>query len=84
MEATLSWCDHADTEASCKKIIQKLHEEKGISLGDFVKSMLKVANVCSELGNVAQINNDTPLAWRLARVPELVMKYVVTNGSLYI
>jgi hypothetical protein len=43
--------------------------EKDIFLGEFVKAILKINNITAELEKV---------------VPQLTLKYVATNQSLYI
>lgn len=84
MEVTIEWCEGCTTEEECKSLVHRLETEKGIGLGDFVKAMLKITNVCAELEKIAEISNNLELAEKLATIPSLVMKYVVTNGSLYV
>ena len=84
MEVTIEWCEGCTTEEECKALVQRLETEKEIGLGDFVKAMLKITNVCAELEKIAEISNNLKLAEKLATIPSLVMKYVVTNGSLYV
>lgn len=81
-ELTLKWCD-ATNEEECK-IILKESLKYDISLGDFVKAILKINNVAKELENVAIIKEDIDLLYKLKKIPELTLKYCVTNQSLYL
>ena len=76
------WC--ACDEPECKMVVQKLGEEKGISLGEFVKALLKINNIVDELGKVAEINGDVLLLNKLAKISANTLKFVATNQSLYI
>lgn len=77
------WCD-ADTEEDCKLIIQELGEEKDVFLGEFVKAILKINNICIELEKVAEITNNLALLSKLKSIPQLTLKYIATNQSLYV
>ena len=77
----IEWCD-ADNEEECKRIISGLCTDKGIFLGDFIKAILKINNIATELLKV----NDLPLSFqhKLSSIYGMTQKYVVTNQSLYI
>ena len=68
----------------CKFVLQSMETEKGIYLGEFVKAMLKVCNIAAELEKVCELFNDLELLSIIKQIPELVMKFVVTNQSLYV
>jgi superfamily II RNA helicase len=76
------WCK-ATNEADCITIIEKV-KAKDISLGDFIKAILKINNISTELSNIAEAEEQVTLLWKLSHIPELTLKYVVTNQSLYI
>jgi len=78
-----NWCNAADIP-SCKQILKCLEEEKGIFLGDFVKSLLKIVNISVEMERIAEHINNIELLHKLKQIPQLIMKYVVTNQSLYV
>ena len=61
-----------------------MEREKSIFLGEFVKAMLKLCNICMELEKVCELTNDIELLQSLKTVPLLIMKFVVTNQSLYV
>ena len=79
----LKWCN-ATTEEECKNIVQHVKLNKSISLGDFVKAILKINNIAGEIERVCEINNNIKLLEKVKKIPEITLKYVVSNQSLYI
>ena len=77
----IEWCS-ADKEADCKNIIASLCAGKGIFLGDFIKAILKINNIASELMKLTQL--PVSLQHKLSSMCDMTQKYVVTNQSLYI
>jgi superfamily II RNA helicase len=75
------YCENAD---ECKQFLQKLEEEKEIFLGEFVKALLKINNICSELEKIAELFGNISLLSKLKEIPSMTLKYVVTNQSLYV
>lgn len=75
---------HADSEFACKSIMQHLQTDKEIFLGEFVKTLLKITNIVNELIKVSDLLCDTEFQNKLSCCNEKIMKYVVTNQSLYI
>jgi superfamily II RNA helicase len=77
------WCDCQDIE-SCKLLLKKMENQKGIFLGEFVKVILKINNISCELEKVAEMTGNIAFLSKLREIPNITMKYVVTNQSLYI
>ena len=77
------WCDTTDVE-TCKKLLQKIGEEKEIFLGEFVKALLKINNISSEMEKIAEMTGNIAFLSKLKEIPEMTLKYVVTNQSLYV
>jgi hypothetical protein len=73
-----------ESEPECKLVIQKLGEEKEIFLGEFVKALLKINNIASEMERIAEMTGNIEFLSKLKKIPELTLKYVVTNQSLYV
>ena len=73
-----------ETEYDCKVVLQKLGEEKEIFLGEFVKALLKINNIASEMERIAEQTGNIEFLSKLKKIPELTLKYVVTNQSLYV
>ena len=82
MEACMEWCS-AEDEVSCKTILDKL-KEKSIFVGDFVKAILKINNVVNELVTACEYAGNIPLMEKLTHIPDITLKYVVLQLSLYI
>lgn len=83
MVECLEWCD-STSESDCKMILQRLVQEKEIYLGEFVKALLKINNIASEMEKVAELIGDMELLSKLRQIPHLTLKFVATNQSLYI
>jgi superfamily II RNA helicase len=77
------WFDAADVE-SCKLVLQKIENEKSIFLGEFVKALLKINNISSEMEKIAEMTGNIALLSKLKEIPNMTLKYVVTNQSLYV
>ena len=72
------------SEPECKLLLRQMSEDKGIFLGEFVKAILKIVAIVSELASVAELINDIELLQQLKTVPVLLLKFVATNQSLYV
>ena len=83
VQYVLSWCD-CDTAPDCKMILQQMEQEKNIFLGEFVKAILKINNISSEMEKIAERCGNIALLSKLKEIPLLTMKFVATNQSLYI
>ena len=77
------WC-FCENDQECKSVLQKLADEKEIFLGEFVKALLKINNICSELEKIAELFGNMSLLSKLKEIPIMTLKYVVTNQSLYV
>ena len=77
------WCECTDIE-SCKLLLQKIGSEKQIFLGEFVKSLLKINNISCEMEKIAEITGNILFLSKLKEIPTMILKYVVTNQSLYV
>ena len=61
-----------------------MSSEKNIFIGDFVKAILKINNIASEIERVAEYINNMILLEKIKDVPNKTLKYIATNQSLYI
>ena len=77
------WCDCQDVE-SCKLVLQEMNEEKQIFLGEFVKALLKINNISGEMEKIAEMTGNIAFLSKLKEIPNMTLKYVVTNQSLYV
>ena len=79
-ELIYKWCSCTD-ETQCKTIFQTARE-KGISVGVFIKAILKINNIAAEFEKISQDNLE--LLEKLKQIPHMTLKSVVTNQSLYV
>ena len=77
------WCN-ADSEDSCKMIIQELKQNTGVFLGDFIKAILKICNIVGEIEKICEMMNQVEALQKIQAIHPMLMKYVATNISLYI
>jgi superfamily II RNA helicase len=77
------WC-RGECVEDCKWVLQKMLEEKGIFLGEFVKALLKINNIAAEIASIAEKMGNMNLLAVLKAIPDKILKYVVTNQSLYV
>jgi superfamily II RNA helicase len=83
IDFSMEWVDCLD-EQSCKHFIQTKVAEKGISIGDFTKAMLKIVTIVKEWMRVCEMRGEIAALHKLSYVEGFVLKYVATNQSLYI
>ncbi len=82
VELAYKWCD-ANDNASCMSIINQA-KPYDISLGDFVKAILKINNIVQELEKAATISENISLIEKIREIPVLTLKSCITNQSLYL
>ena len=80
-EFMFQWCV-AENEDKCINIYNNA-KQFNIYIGEFVKAILKIKNICKELEQACQIKENTGLN-KLSKIPELILKSIVTNQSLYL
>jgi superfamily II RNA helicase len=83
IDYVISWCE-CDSDTECKLLLNQVSTEKDIFLGEFIKAILKINNITAEMEKVAEILGDMELLSILKHVPQLTLKYVATNQSLYV
>ena len=83
IDYVIQWCECND-EAECKTLLQNMFDEKQIFLGEFIKAILKINNISSELEKVCEIIGDNHLLTLLKQIPQITLKFVATNQSLYV
>jgi superfamily II RNA helicase len=77
------WTQCEDVD-DCKLVLQRLASEKEIFLGEFVKALLKINNIGAEMEKIAEMVGNIEFLSKLREIPNLTLKYVVTNQSLYV
>ena len=83
IDYVIKWCD-CENEIDCKEVLQQISLEKDIFLGEFIKAILKINNITTEMEKIAEMLGDMSFLSTLKSVPQLTLKYVATNQSLYV
>jgi superfamily II RNA helicase len=83
IEYTMKWYDCENAE-ECKSLLQTMLLEKEIFLGEFVKAILKINNISSEMERIAENMGAIGFLRELRNIPLNTLKFVVTNQSLYV
>jgi superfamily II RNA helicase len=83
IDEILEWCDAID-EIKCIEIINKIKNVHCISTGEFIKAILKINNIATEIEKICEYNNNIELLHKIKNIPKITLKYVVTNLSLYV
>ena len=83
MDYISEWYDSKSVD-ECKILLQKIEKEKGIFLGEFIKAILKINTISSEMETIAESIGNMELLSRLKEIPINTMKFVATNQSLYL
>ena len=74
----------SESERECKYFIQSKLDEKGISIGDFTKAVLKIICICKELIQVCELVGEIEAMHKLTTIEPALLKYVIVSQSLYI
>ena len=83
-EHVMNWCD-AEGDTVCKEIISNIQTtSQALFIGDFIKAILKINNIASEVERAAESINQIQLIEKVRKIPALTLKYVATTQSLYI
>jgi len=73
-----------ETEHQCKYFIQKQLGERGISIGDFTKAVLKIICISKEMISVCELLGELDLLYKCKQMEPALLKYVIICQSLYI
>ena len=83
VDSLMEWCDCND-ELQCKLFIQTHLTNNEISIGDFVKCVLKISTMVKEIINIAEYVQNIEWLHKLSLIDECILKYITINQSLYI
>jgi superfamily II RNA helicase len=82
IDAVKMWCDAKD-EVSAKYTLQYCGEYR-IFTGEFVKAILKINAIALEIEKVCDLLQLIEMKKVVHQIPEVTLKYIATNQSLYI
>lgn len=77
------WWECED-ELTCKIFIQTRLPEKGVSVGDFTKAVLKISSIVRELSMTCEKCGMLELLQKLSFIDAKILKYIVSSQSLYV
>ena len=80
---TIKWCE-CENDIDCKLLLNEICVNKEIFLGEFIKAILKINNIATEMEKVAELLGDLEFLSVLKQIAPLTLKYVATNQSLYV
>jgi hypothetical protein len=83
IDYAMRWCS-CENEIECKLVLQDISSHKNVFLGEFVKALLKINNIATELEKIAEDTQNMTFLSKLKEIPNMILKYVVTNQSLYV
>jgi superfamily II RNA helicase len=83
LDSIIEWAK-CDNIIKCKEILDNVERDKGIFLGEFVKAILKINNISSEMEKIVENIGNIELLSKLRVIPSLTQKFVATNQSLYV
>ena len=72
-----------ETATECDGLLLEL-SDTGLFTGEFIKAILKLNALAKEMSAVCDVHNFVELKQKLDKIPELTMKHVVSNVSLYV
>jgi superfamily II RNA helicase len=73
---------HEEEKEYCLSIIEEARKN-GISLGEWIKAILKITKMSKEIYKAAVLSEQYELALKLKEIPEKILKSVCINQSLY-
>ena len=83
IDDSIEWSE-CSSETECKIFIQTKIADKGISVGDFTKAMLKIGTIVKEISGMCEETQHLDLLYKLNQIEPMVLKYITTSQSLYV
>ena len=83
-DEVMAWCDVENADEAVV-FLKKIRQEKGVFVGEFVKGVLKIANILKEHEKIfTELVPKLDYVEKIKRCYELLMKFVCTSQSLYV
>jgi superfamily II RNA helicase len=83
VDDSIEWSE-CSSETECKIFIQTKIADKGISVGDFTKAMLKIGTIVKEISGICEEIQQLDLLYKLNEIEPMILKYITTSQSLYV
>jgi hypothetical protein len=58
--------------------------EKEISIGDFIKGILKISTIVKEIMRTCEKTNMVDLLHKVSQIDAMILKYIANTQSLYL
>jgi len=78
------WIEQCDNEESALKFILYFKQESNLFIGDFVKCCLKLIHISHELETICEYLENYECLEKVKIGKEKIMKFIITNQSLYL
>ena len=82
VEIIFNWCN-AENDVECQQVYKEALYYN-ISLGEFIKAVLKINAISLEFQKVCLISENLKLLEMLKQIPNFTLKSIATNQSLYV
>lgn len=83
VDLVMEW-SNLESEEQCKYFIQTKLNVLEISLGDFIKALLKISTINKELIKLSIESKKPNLESKLSKIDGYILKFVATTQSLYV
>jgi len=80
----IRWMDHCDDEQSCLQFISEFKSQTNLFVGDFVKCCLKLIHISHEVSSICEYMNDYECLDKIKDGKQKIMKFIMSNQSLYL
>ena len=77
------WCSINDEKTSLI-LLNEMKHKKEIFIGDFVKCCIKITNIIREMKTICEYFKNFNCLEKLNNLEKYLVKFVVTNDSLYL
>lgn len=78
------WLIGCTDENECKRLIIEYRNETSLHIGEFIKCCLKIVHICNEVIYICDKLNNLDLKNKLDKNINRMMKYIISNTSLYV
>ena len=83
-DEVMAWCDVENADEAVV-FLKKIRQEKGVFVGEFMKGVLKIANILKEHEKIfTELVPKLDYVEKIKRCYELLLKFVCTSQSLYV
>lgn len=83
-DEVMAWCDVENADEAVV-FLKKIKQEKGVFVGEFVKGVLKIANILKEHEKIfTELVPKLDYVEKIKRCYALLLKFVCTSQSLYV